>query len=118
MTSQIYTISIVGDIAHSRVARSNIWGLTTLGAKVIVVGPATMIPPEIERMGVEVCYDMDEAVMRSHFINMLRIQFERQNGVCPFPSISEYSRLFGLTKERIERLERKDLVMYAPGASE
>ena len=109
------TITIVGDITHSRVARSNIWGLTTLGAKVLVAGPATMIPPEIERMGVEVCYNLDDAIRRSHFINMLRIQFERQNGVCPFPSISEYSRLFGLTRERIKRLNREDLVIMHPG---
>ena len=109
------TVTIVGDIAHSRVARSNIWGLTKLGAKVIVAGPATIIPREIEHMGVEVSHNLDEAIKRSHFINMLRIQFERQNGVCPFPSIREYTRLFGLSIERLQRLNREDLVIMHPG---
>ena len=109
------TVGIVGDIAHSRVARSNIWGLTKLGARVIVVGPATMIPPEIERLGVEVCHDMDEAIKECDFLNMLRIQFERQSGISPFPSVREYTRLFGLTGERLRRLGREDLVVMHPG---
>lgn len=108
-------VGIVGDITHSRVARSNIWGLTKLGAKVMVVGPSTMIPPEIERMGVEVCHDMDKAIKECHFLNMLRIQFERQRGICPFPSVGEYTRLFGLTTKRLETLGRKDLVIMHPG---
>lgn len=109
------TVGIVGDISHSRVARSNIWGLTKLGAKVMVVGPATMLPVDIARMGVEVCTDLDLAVRRCHVLNMLRIQMERQHGVCPFPSLREYSRLFGLTRERLQRLGREDLVIMHPG---
>ncbi len=108
-------VGIVGDISHSRVARSNIWGLTKLGAKVMVVGPTTMIPPEIERMGVEVSNNMDEAIKSCDFLNMLRIQFERQSGVSPFPSVREYTRLFGLTAERLRRLGREDLVVMHPG---
>lgn len=108
-------VGIVGDISHSRVARSNIWGLTKLGARVMVVGPTTMIPPEVERMGVEVCHNMDEAIKSCDFLNMLRIQFERQSGVSPFPSVREYTRLFGLTAERLRRLGREDLVVMHPG---
>lgn len=109
------TIGIVGDIANSRVARSNIWGLTKLGARVLVVGPATMIPAGIEAMGVEVCHDMDVAIDACDALNMLRIQFERQRGVCPFPSVREYARLFGLTQERLRRHNRPDLVIMHPG---
>ncbi len=109
------TVGIVGDIAHSRVARSNIWGLTKLGARVMVVGPATMIPVGIERLGVEVCHDMDRAIRECDVLNMLRIQFERQQGWCPFPSVREYTRLFGLTQARLERLGRTDLVVMHPG---
>ncbi len=108
-------VGIVGDISHSRVARSNIWGLTKLGAKVMVVGPATMIPPEIERLGVEVCHDMDKATAECDVLNMLRIQFERQSGGNPFPSIREYTRMFGLTQERIDRFKRHDLTVMHPG---
>ena len=107
-------VGIVGDIAHSRVARSDIWGLTKLGAEVMVVGPATLIPPEIERMGVEVCTDMERAVAECDVLNMLRIQFERQGGRTPFPSIREYVQLFGLTKERLRRA-KDDVVIMHPG---
>ena len=108
------TVGIVGDIAHSRVARSNIWGLTKLGARVMVVGPTTLMPREIERMGVEVCHDMDRAVRECDVLNMLRIQFERQGGNNPFPSIREYIHMFGLTRERLAR-GRPDLVVMHPG---
>lgn len=107
------TVGIVGDIAHSRVARSNIWGLTKLGARVLVVGPTTLIPREIEKMGVEVCHDMDQAIQECDVLNMLRIQFERQ-GQNPFPSIREYIQMFGLTKERL-RKGNPDLVIMHPG---
>ena len=107
-------VGIVGDIAHSRVARSNIWGLVKLGAKVVVVGPATLMPQGIEEMGVEVCYDMDRAVRECDVLNMLRIQFERQSGDHPFPSIREYIHLFGLTKERM-KLAKDDLTVMHPG---
>lgn len=108
------TVGIVGDIAHSRVARSNIWGLTKLGAHVIVVGPPTLIPRDIERMGVEICHDMDHAVRVCDVLNMLRIQFERQTGRLPFPSIREYIHLFGLTKERL-RKAKPDITIMHPG---
>ena len=108
------TVGIVGDIAHSRVARSNIWGLTKLGAKVLVVGPETLIPAGIEAMGVEVCHDMDEAVGRCDVLNILRIQFERQTGEHPFPSIREYVHLFGLTRARLAK-GKPDLIVMHPG---
>lgn len=108
------TVGIVGDIAHSRVARSNIWGLTKLGARVLVVGPATLIPKDIERMGVEICHDMEYALAECDVLNMLRIQFERQSGHHPFPSIREYIHLFGLTKERMKRA-KPDVTVMHPG---
>jgi len=107
------TVGIVGDISHSRVARSDIWGLTKLGARVMVVGPPTLIPREIERMGVEVCMDMDRAVAECDVLNMLRIQFERQEEAF-LPSIREYSRLFGLTAKRMGRA-KKDVTIMHPG---
>ncbi len=109
------TVGIVGDIAHSRVARSNIWGLRKLGARVMAVGPTTLIPREIEKMGVEVCHDMDHAIRECDVLNMLRIQFERQKGEgAPFPSVREYVQMFGLTKERL-RKGKPDLVVMHPG---
>ncbi|MDR3211457.1 MAG: aspartate carbamoyltransferase catalytic subunit [Planctomycetota bacterium] len=108
------TVGIVGDIAHSRVARSNIWGLTKLGARVMVVGPTTLIPREVEKMGVEVCHDMDHAVRECDVLNMLRIQFERQDGTNPFPSIREYKQMFSLTAERLAR-GKPDLLVMHPG---
>jgi aspartate carbamoyltransferase catalytic subunit len=108
------TVGIVGDIAHSRVARSNIWGLTKLGARVMLVGPTTLIPREIEKMGVEVCHDMDRAIRECDVLNMLRIQFERQGGNNPFPSIREYIQMFGLTRERL-RKGKPDLTVMHPG---
>jgi aspartate carbamoyltransferase catalytic subunit len=107
------TVAIVGDIMHSRVARSNIWGLTKLGANVIVVGPKTLIPKEIEKMGVEVSYHLDEVIPRCDVINMLRIQLERQ-GKNLFPSIREYAELFGLTSDRLKKAKDDVLVMH-PG---
>ena len=106
-------VGIVGDITHSRVARSNIWGLTKLGAKVVVCGPATLIPREIPSLGVEVSYDLDEVIPQVDVINILRIQLERQ-GRNFFPSIREYARLFGLNQERLRRA-RKDLLILHPG---
>jgi aspartate carbamoyltransferase catalytic subunit len=107
------TVAIVGDITHSRVARSNIWALKKLGAEVIVAGPTTLMPPGIEAMGVAVCHDMDEVVARADVINMLRIQFERQEEAF-LPSVREYSRLFGLTVERLRRA-KPDVVVMHPG---
>lgn len=107
------TVAIVGDIKYSRVARSNIWGLKKLGARVIVVGPATLIPAEIEQLGVEVCYDLDKVIPECDVINILRIQLERQKSGL-FPSVREYARIFGLNSERLERA-KKDLLIMHPG---
>lgn len=107
------TVALVGDILHSRVARSNIWGLTKLGARVIVCGPATLIPPEIERLGVEVSHSLDDVVPRTDVINLLRIQAERQRSAF-FPSIYEYAHFFGMNGARVRRA-RKDVLILAPG---
>ncbi|HSA78822.1 MAG TPA: aspartate carbamoyltransferase catalytic subunit, partial [Nitrospirota bacterium] len=107
------TVVIVGDIAHSRVARSNIYGLTTMGAKVRVCGPPTMIPPGIESMGAQVNYNMDEAVEGADVIMMLRLQLERQAAGL-FPGVREYARLYGLNQARVARATRHVMVMH-PG---
>ncbi|MBU4140622.1 MAG: aspartate carbamoyltransferase catalytic subunit [Candidatus Omnitrophica bacterium] len=106
-------ISIVGDIAHSRVARSNIWGLTKLGAKVIVCAPKTLIPPGIEKMGAQVTYDIDKALREADAVNVLRMQFERDEGAV-FPEQLEYFRNFGITRERLRKAKKKIIVMH-PG---
>ena len=106
-------VTLVGDIAHSRVAKSNIWGLTKLGAEVTVVGPPTLIPPGVEKMGVRVCYDLKEALADADVINVLRIQLERQEKGL-FPSIREYSELYGITKEKLE-WAKKDVLLMHPG---
>jgi aspartate carbamoyltransferase catalytic subunit len=107
------TVGLVGDIAHSRVARSNIHGLLKLGARVIVCGPPTLVPREISHLGVEVSHRLDDILGRCDVINMLRIQFERQrNGL--FPSIHEYARLFGMDSERLARA-KPDILLLAPG---
>jgi aspartate carbamoyltransferase catalytic subunit len=107
------TVGLVGDIAHSRVARSNIHGLLKIGAKVIVCGPPTLVPQTISQLGVEVSHRLDDIMPRCDVINMLRIQFERQrNGL--FPSISEYARLFGVGQERLRRA-KPDILLLAPG---
>ncbi|MEW6359134.1 MAG: aspartate carbamoyltransferase catalytic subunit [Planctomycetota bacterium] len=106
-------VAIVGDISHSRVARSNIWGLTKLGAEVTVVGPSTLIPSHIEKMGAKVSYNLDDVIGEFDVINMLRIQLERQKTKL-FPSIREYSRLFGLNAERLKKAKEDVLIMH-PG---
>jgi aspartate carbamoyltransferase catalytic subunit len=106
-------VAIVGDILHSRVARSNIWGLNKMGAKVYVVGPATLIPPRIEDMGVKVYYDLDEIIDELDVINVLRIQMERQKENL-FPSLREYNEIFGITDEKLKRAKGDLLVMH-PG---
>jgi aspartate carbamoyltransferase catalytic subunit len=106
-------VGLVGDIAHSRVARSNIHGLLKFGAHVIVCGPPTLVPQSIARLGVEVSHRLDEILPRCDVINMLRIQFERQrNGL--FPSIHEYARLFGMDSERLH-LAKPNILLLAPG---
>ncbi len=106
-------VLIVGDISHSRVARSNIWGLTKLGAKVTVVGPPTMIPKDIEEMKVRVSYNLDQEIETADFIYMLRIQKERQEKGL-FPSIEEYAKLYGLNSERMKKA-KKDVIVMHPG---
>jgi aspartate carbamoyltransferase catalytic subunit len=95
------------------VARSNIFALTKLGAEVRVVGPPTMIPQQVDRLGVRVYHDMDEALLGVHVIMMLRLQLERQ-GRALFPTIREYARLYGLTNERVKLAEPGAIVMH-PG---
>ena len=106
-------IAIVGDIAHSRVARSDMWAMTKLGAEVIFVGPPTLMPAEVNRFPVSVSYCLDEVVEKVDVINMLRIQFERLGGN-PFPSVREYSHYFGLTVARMKKAKPDILVMH-PG---
>jgi aspartate carbamoyltransferase catalytic subunit len=107
------TVALVGDIAHSRTARSNIWGLKKLGAHVIVCGPATLVSKEWEKFGVEVAYNLDEILPRCDVLNLLRIQFERQS-TRPFPSVREYALLYAMTAERM-RLSKGDILIMAPG---
>ena len=106
-------VSIVGDIAHSRVARSNIWGLTKLGAKVMVCAPSMLIPPGIENMGVSATNNIDEALSNADAINVLRMQFERDEEGA-FPQQIEYFKKFGITGERLKRA-KKDIVIMHPG---
>jgi len=106
-------IAIVGDIAHSRVARSNIFGMTTMGANVRLSGPATMIPRGIERLGVRVCGRVEDAIDGADDVNMLRNQKERM-GSDLFPTDREYFRLFGLTRERLA-LARSNVMVMHPG---
>ncbi|MDP2940446.1 MAG: aspartate carbamoyltransferase catalytic subunit [Candidatus Omnitrophota bacterium] len=106
-------VTIVGDIAHSRVARSNIWGLTKLGAKVIVCAPKMLIPPDIEQMGISVSYNIDDALKNADCVNVLRMQFERDEENA-FPKQLEYFKNFGITKERL-RNAKKDIIIMHPG---
>jgi len=107
------TVALVGDISHSRVARSNIWGLTKLGARVILCGPPTLVPRSLQELGCEIAYNFDEILPQCDVVNVLRIQFERQaKGL--FPSVSEYSQLYGMTQERVLK-GKENLLVLAPG---
>lgn len=106
-------VALVGDIAHSRVARSNIHALTKLGARVIVCGPPTLIPLEVQSLGVEIAYHLDDVLPHVDVVNLLRIQFERQRSGL-FPSIHEYAALYGMNAHRL-RLCRPDVLILAPG---
>ncbi len=106
-------VSIVGDIAHSRVARSNIWGLTKLGAKVTVCAPELLIPSEIEKMGVSVTYNIANALEKADAVNVLRMQFERDAGAA-FPMQLEYFKNFAVTEERLKKAKKGIIVMH-PG---
>ena len=104
-------VCLVGDILHSRVARSNLWGLRKLGARVTVCGPPTLIPHGIEQLGATVSYDLDEVIEDADVLNILRIQFERQRGAY-FPSVREYAVEYGLSRERLERAKPNLLVLH------
>ena len=106
-------VSIIGDIVHSRVARSNIWGLLKLGAKVTVAGPSTLVPREFEEIGVRVCHNLRDAVADADVVNMLRIQHERQNSGF-FPSIGEYAAWFGIKTSTLRDMKPNALIMH-PG---
>ena len=106
-------VLILGDIAHSRVARSDIYALKTLGAKVSICGPPTLLPPKAEKMGVEVFYDLDEAVKDQDVVICLRIQFERLNPG-QSPSRGEYSKFYGMTSRRL-KLAKPDVLVMHPG---
>lgn len=106
-------VVIVGDIMHSRVARSDIHALVKLGAHVRVVGPPTLIPPGIAEMGVEVCYNLEEALVDADVVNVLRIQLERQHKGL-FPTLREYARMYGINAKRLA-LAKKDVLVLHPG---
>ena len=106
-------VCIVGDVAHSRVALSNIFGLKTMGAEVSVCGPATMIPLGIETLGVKVYHRIDEAMAKNEVLNVLRIQLERDAGK-RIPSLREYHKFFGITSDRIEKHNREIVILH-PG---
>ena len=106
-------VGIIGDISHSRVALSNIYGLVTMGADVTLCGPSTLIPPHIADLGVTVNHNIDEVIEWADALNILRIQMERL-GVNLFPSIREYRSLFGITMERLAK-HKKEIVIMHPG---
>lgn len=106
-------ICIVGDIAHSRVALSNLFGLKTLGANVSFCGPSTMIPRGIEKFGVRIYNNIDKAIKENDVLNVLRIQLERDSGK-NFPSIREYTNYFGITEQRIKDNNKNILILH-PG---
>lgn len=106
-------VSIIGDIAHSRVARSNIWGLTKLGAKVTVCAPKMLIPEGIEKMGVKVTNDLDEAIREADAINVLRMQLERDTSGA-FPTKIDFFKQYGISEERLKNC-KKDIVVMHPG---
>jgi aspartate carbamoyltransferase catalytic subunit len=106
-------IGIIGDVLHSRVARSNIWGLTKMGAHVTVCGPATLMPRGVEEMGVKVCYDLKKVLKESDAVIALRLQKERQQDKF-LPSMREYSRLFGINQAKLNEASSHLIVMH-PG---
>lgn len=107
------TVAIIGDIAHSRVAKSNIYGLTKLGATVRVIGPPTLLPVEIEKLGIDVFHSIEEGVKDADVVMTLRLQLERQSKGF-LPSLQEYFKLYGLTPNRV-KLAKKDAIVMHPG---
>ena len=106
-------VTIVGDIAHSRVARSNIWGLTKLGANVTLCAPRMLIPPGIEELGVNITDNIDDALVKADAVNVLRMQFERDESAA-FPKALDYFRKFGITSERLSKA-KKGIILMHPG---
>jgi aspartate carbamoyltransferase catalytic subunit len=106
-------VCIVGDVLHSRVARSNIWGLTKLGAEVAVCGPPTLLPRDVHELGVTVFHHIDDAIAWADAINVLRLQLERMTAGF-IPSLREYNRVFGLTNERLARAPGDRIILH-PG---
>jgi aspartate carbamoyltransferase catalytic subunit len=106
-------VAIVGDILHSRVARSNIYGLSKFGCEIRVVGPSTLIPPEVEKMGVKVYYSLEQALKDVDVINVLRIQRERQK-VGLFPSLDEYANMYMLSQRHL-KYAKEDVLVLHPG---
>ena len=107
-------VAIVGDIAHSRVARSNLWGLTKLGARVTLCGPSTLMPQGLESLGVRVTYSLKEAMRDADVLMLLRLQLERQQQNL-LPSIREYAKLFGIDREKLTQWGRPELLIMHPG---
>lgn len=106
-------VVLIGDVKHSRVIRSNIWGLKAVGASVALCGPSTLLPSEVEKFGVDVYTNIEEALDGADVVNVMRIQLERQTAGM-FPSLREYTNLFGITKERLRLLNKNYTVMH-PG---
>jgi aspartate carbamoyltransferase catalytic subunit len=106
-------VAIVGDIANSRVARSNLWGLSKLGAEVILVGPPTLLPRSFEQLGARVTHDFDSIIGEVDVVNMLRVQFERIKS-SQFPTVREFTSMYGLTWDRFQRC-KKDVFIMHPG---
>ena len=107
------TVGLVGDISHSRVARSNIQGLTKLGAKVLLIGPPTLVPSRLAALGCEIHHELDPVLHRLDVVNVLRIQFERDQRAV-FPSVAEYAKLYAMTGDRLAHA-KSDTLLLAPG---
>ena len=107
-------VSLIGDISHSRVALSNIFALKKLGAKITICGPKTLIPAQIDKLGVRVTYDLREALQGADVINVLRIQLERQDEAY-FPSVREYAKCYGINAKVLKKYAKEDLVIMHPG---
>lgn len=112
-TIQGLQVAIIGDILHSRVARSNIWGMSKMGAQIRVAGPSTLIPPDLDKMGVQVSCNVEEAIKDADVVMVLRLQKERQQSGL-LPSLREYSQIYGLNNTRLE-LAKKDVLVMHPG---
>ena len=106
-------VVLVGDVKHSRVIRSNIWGLKTMGAEVVLCGPSTLMPYEVEQLGCKTYTNLDEALEGADIVNVMRIQLERQQAGL-MPSLREYTNLFGVTQDRLKRLNKNYTIMH-PG---